>query len=143
VSIDLAEHLRRIASDLYQAYRDSFADVRMDIETDRVELGIEQAIPCGLIAGEILSNAFKYAFPRGLREGGTIVVRLRSGADGDVEMHIGDDGVGMPEEIARDQRDRVGLSLIGLLAEQLNAELATGREGGTSYTLRFRVRPVA
>ena len=58
-------------------------------------LGVDQAIPTGLILNELITNALKHAFPDG--RSGSIRIEARS-QDGRVDLAVMDDGIGMPED---------------------------------------------
>jgi two-component sensor histidine kinase len=113
--------------------------VALAIEADEVSLSIEQAVPAGLILNELLTNAFKYAFPRPA-EADTISVSLHGTGEGMVEMSVGDNGAGIPEGIGPDAAATLGISLVYILASQLGGELRLERGGGTRFTLAFRLR---
>ena len=59
-----------------------------------LSLGIDTALPCGLIVTELVQNALKYAFPNGRR--GTITVSLGREVEGTLSLVVMDDGVGLP-----------------------------------------------
>src|SRR5579862_1966211 len=83
-------------------------------------LGIDQAIPTGLILNEVISNALKHAFPDGRT--GLIRVKARVGAqnhDGRVELAVIDDGVGVPEDLGTRKSKSLGLQIVEILARQL------------------------
>ena len=58
-------------------------------------MGIEEAIPCGLIVNELVSNALKHAFPG--RRGGELAVTCHPEGDDMVLLGVSDNGVGFPE----------------------------------------------
>jgi two-component sensor histidine kinase len=112
-----------------------------------VMLGIDRAIPLGLVLNELLTNAFKYAF-RG-RSKGVLEIELKSEHVGEpglgarkVRMLIRDDGVGLPEGLDLDSLKTLGLTMVRLLAErQLDGEfnLETGKTG-THIAVEFIIR---
>ena len=75
----------------YQIYNDL---VDLDLNIDQVYLNLDQAIPCGLIVNELVSNALKYAFPED--SGGTISIKLAE-KDNRVLFEVADDGIGLPD----------------------------------------------
>lgn len=98
-------------------------------------LDVNTSIPCGLIMNELLTNAFKYAFPGG-REG-SIDIAMRTLASGTVELAIRDDGVGIPADIVVEQTDTLGLTLVRMLVDQLGGTMRIAREHGTSFLIQF------
>ena len=96
-----------------------------------IALVVEQAIACGLVVNELVTNAFKYAFPD--REDGTIRVSLRI-ANGAATLEVRDDGIGMPDQ--QDKPQSLGLSLVATLAEQLGGELERVRGAGVGACFR-------
>ena len=97
-------------------------------------LGIDQAVPVGLILNEIVSNSLKHAFPRG-RSGSIRIEAQRSGSR--VELAVKDDGVGVPEDLGSRKTASLGLQIVEILARQLKGTWELKRQGGTAFRMSF------
>jgi len=135
--IDFAEYAQALAENLRQTCLESPDEVELEYRVEPVELGLDQAMPCGLFLNEVLSNALRHAFPRPRERKGRVLVELSLAPGGEVELTVSDDGIGLPEQPALDDPRRMGLALIGLLASQLGGRLERSVGNGTSYRLRF------
>jgi two-component sensor histidine kinase len=102
-----------------------------------LEIDAERAIPLGLIANELLTNAVRHAYPDG--QGGTVTAAARRDA-GDLVLVIGDRGVGIPA--ARQSSRSLGGTIVAALARQIDARMETASTvgGGTSVTLRVTLK---
>lgn len=131
--VDFRNYLERLTQRIGQGLG---ADLSAHIELDLapISLGIDQAIPLGLLVNELITNAFKHA-PRpdaSLR----ILVRLRNEGDR-VTLNVRDNGRGLPMNFAPGSTGTLGLQLVWSLAEQLRGEMLTENDGGASFTLTF------
>ena len=139
--IGFPSYITRIAGNIIQGYQSS-TKVELVTELDDVEAPLDQAIPCGLILNEWVSNAMKYAFEG--REKGVITVRLQAvevdGAEDmeEIRIEVKDNGIGLPEGFDWSTRDSLGLYLVQALSEQLDAELTAETDGGTRFLISFR-----
>jgi two-component sensor histidine kinase len=107
------------------------AGISLKAEVDEIALGLDTAIPCGLIIIELLSNALKYAFPPPDGEG-EIFIGLRREAEGFLGLTVGDNGVGLPADLQINLLHSLGLRLVSDLARyQLDGEMDISREKGT------------
>lgn len=132
-SVDLAEYIEGLSRNLMMSYSLS-GKVRLETDLHRVDLGLDQAIPCGLILNELISNALKHAFPDG-REGS---IRLGLKLDGStVEVKLRDDGAGTPEGFDPERDANLGLELVHTLVDQLDGQLNMENDGGVSYLFTF------
>ncbi|CAJ35461.1 PAS domain S-box protein [Methanocella arvoryzae] len=135
-SIDFGDYLRGLISSAYCTYGVNEGLIRVEIDAGNVRLGIDTAIPCGLIINEISTNAFKYAFPRDRQ--GTLTIKVSSEESGQTELIISDDGVGLPEGFDIDNVTTLGLQLVVSLVHQLEGEIELKNEGGVTYRITFR-----
>ena len=104
---------------------------------DDVLLTFDSAIPCGLVINEIITNSLTYAFPNN-REG-EIRIDLCSKDDGEIELRIADNGIGMPEDFDPGNTDTLGLKIITLLIEkQLRGKVELNLENGVEYLIKFK-----
>jgi PAS domain S-box-containing protein len=136
--IDFAEYITIITSDLQSTYRLFCGNCSVEYDTDHIELDIVKAIPCGLMLNEIISNSFKYAFPATFAGHGTILISFHERDSETIELMVSDNGVGLPPSIDPEKKKTLGLSLIYLLAEQIQGTIRIDRAGGTTYTIIFR-----
>ena len=136
-TIDFAEHLRELAGLLARSLTSQGQRIALRIETDQVELGIDLAIPLGLIATEMISNAYKHAF-RGRAEG-SVTVRLTYTPDRLLTIIVQDDGVGLPPGLDIDHARSLGLRLIKTLARQSRAEFTSISRGGTRMEVNLKI----
>lgn len=104
-------------------------------EVDDIRLGIETAIPLGLIVNELISNAYKHGYPGGRK--GEIVLRLKALENNAVELEVRDDGVGLPEEFEPRKVASLGMQLVVSLAQQLDSKLEIDSKQGARFALRF------
>ncbi|WP_459919052.1 histidine kinase dimerization/phosphoacceptor domain -containing protein, partial [Desulfocicer niacini] len=136
-NIDFGIYIRKLVDSLIQSYRQKSRKIRADIESNNVFLGIDVAIPCGLIINELVSNSLKYAFPAA--EKGVISIATRFDNKNEIEMVIGDDGIGIPENLDFRNTKTFGLQLItGLVVHQLAGEIEINRNAGTEFRIRFK-----
>ncbi|MCB0792416.1 MAG: PAS domain S-box protein [Flavobacteriales bacterium] len=132
-SIDLANYVDRLSRNLVMSYSVS-GTVELETDLERVLLGLDQAIPCGLILNELISNALKHAFPNE-RQG-----RIRVGVhaeDRRIRVEVSDNGVGLPEDFDDERDANLGLQLVHTLVDQLDATLERPKGRGARYFLTF------
>ena len=135
--IDFADYIKGLTGSLLGAYRPETGRIELKLDLDRTFLDINAAIPCGLILNELVLNALKHAFPGERR--GVVAIELRETDGGTIRLTVRDDGIGLPEGIDIGKTDSLGLQIVALLAGQLDGRIDVRREGGTAFTLSFRV----
>ncbi len=135
--IDLKEYLRSLTTDLIQSYGEKVGRITFKVDAEDISLGIDTAIPCGLIINELISNALKYAFPDN-RKGEIRVAFHRN--KGKVELIVADNGVGLPENINLESAESLGLRLVSILVrDQLHGTVHLERDGGTEFRIVFKI----
>jgi two-component sensor histidine kinase len=139
VHLDFSAYLQELVSYLLASYGRSPGEIQVDIQLRVARLDMDIAIPCGLIANELLSNSLKHAFPGGRR--GTISIRLEPLGDDWCGFTVSDDGIGVPPDFDILQVKTFGLQLInGLAAHQMRGTVDLQRGNGTTVTVRFPCR---
>ena len=135
--VDFKGYVKSLVNSIFSSYGASAAGITSITETDDVSIGLETAIPCGLIINELVSNSLKYAFP-GNRIG-EISIALRSFDEDALVLEVGDNGIGMPEDLDFRNTASMGLHLVNILSEdQLHGKIELDRAGGTTFRIRFK-----
>ena len=112
--------------------------VALQIDMDDVVLDVDQAIPCGLIVNELMSNALKYAYPK--QDRGRLIVEVTVSEQ--LTLRVADDGVGLTPELDITESPSLGLRLVHSLVEQLRGSIEVHRADGTAFVVTFSVRTV-
>ena len=102
-----------------------------------VTIGIEHAAPLGLLVVELVSNAFKHAFPDG--QSGKISVACQSSDGRTFHLCVKDDGVGLQEDFDPHATETLGMKLIPTLAGQLSSKVEWNRSHGVDARLSFTI----
>jgi PAS domain S-box-containing protein len=135
--IQLSDYLGGMATHLFRAQNPDPDAVRLVLAFDPVEIDTDQAIPCGLIVNELMTNSLKHAFPFGAR--GEIRVGLKQESSGEARLSVSDTGVGLPADFEARRGESLGLQLVGDLAKQLQGTLEVGP--GPTFIVTFMPRP--
>jgi len=134
-SIDFADYIQDLTSYLFGSYSNS-GNVRLNINVNHVRLGVDVAVPCGLVVNELVSNSLKHAFPVG-REGSEICIDLYRTTDDKLLLTVGDNGIGLPEDMDFRNTESLGLQLVTTLVEQLEGTIEIDRSAGTAFKITF------
>jgi len=125
-SVDFDGYLRELAMHLVRSAAPDLGRVNVQLDIRPVAMPIDKAIPCGIIVNELVTNALKYAFPDG--KGGTLYVGCDLDPAGNVRLVVGDNGVGLPSTVEVEGTETLGLTLVQMLCDQLQARLIVHRE---------------
>ena len=134
-SIDFNEYLRDLTQTLIQSYNIGHKMIRFDLDIESVFLNINQAIPCGLIINELITNSLKYAFPGNKRGKIAIDFHLQNEQ---YYLIVYDNGIGIPPETLMENPKTLGLQLVNALTQQLHGTLELKREDGTAFHIKFK-----
>jgi two-component sensor histidine kinase len=132
--VDFAEYIRNLVSYLFRSYEVHSNVIKQKINIANVSLGIDAAVPCGLILNELVSNSLKHAFPDG--RAGEIRIGLSSD-NGKFTLMVSDNGVGFPKDLDLRNTQSLGLQLVNTLVEQLEGTIELDRSGGTAFEITF------
>jgi PAS domain S-box-containing protein len=133
----LGPYLKRLALLVFEAYGVERVRVPLTIQAETVEVDVQTALSCGLIAHELLANALQHALPA--PKTGTILITLRALSTGQAILTVRDTGQGFPAVPETPPEEPFGLQLVRALSEQLQGTLLYTHEGGTSVTLTFPI----
>jgi PAS domain S-box-containing protein len=131
-AVDFLQYCNTLAHRLYTVYHRT--DIQLHVEGDRLTLNLDQAIPCGLILNELVSNAMKHAFPPGRT--GRIDIRIKE-QDHYCHLTVSDDGVGLPVGFDMGRSQSVGMQLLMSLPKQIDGTLNISSGPGVTSTLTF------
>lgn len=138
--VQVDEFVMRIVSDLASAYTLDPSRIRIETSLDAFVLGLEQAIPVGLILNELITNALKHAFPDARR--GVVRVDVVLMENDAIELCVRDDGIGMKAGRAGEQSRTLGLRLVDALSHQLDGRVEYVVDQGTRARVSFPHRVV-
>ncbi len=133
--IDFGDYIQNLATYLFHSYRSGNGGITLNIQTDDVFLGIDEAVPCGLILNELISNSLKHAFPNG--NTGEIKIELTVHDDRQLTLGVGDNGVGLPPEFDIEDTDSLGLQLVDTLVDQLDGAIELNGRQGAEFSIKF------
>jgi len=130
--IEMNEYLTKLLNhikDSFGEHKQRAIDLRIEVST--IMLEADKAVAIGLIANELATNAFKYAFTD---KGGEIHLALELIEKSKLLLTLSDNGIGLKAE-NKDKAPSFGLKLVNLMARQLNSTLVVKNNHGVSYQL--------
>jgi len=134
--IRFGEYIQTLAADLVRSYKVDPHIVALKTDIEDILLGVDVAIPCGLILNELLANSLKHAFPCGRR--GEIRVEFRRGQDSELMLTVSDNGIGFPQDVDFRKTSTLGLQLVNTLTDQLRGRVELDARRGTAFKIVFK-----
>ena len=136
--VDLKEYIEVLTSSVNMSYSTPSKSISFNYDIEAgIFLGVDTMIPIGLMINEILSNSFKYAFPD--KENGIISIKLNRDAN-DINMIIFDNGIGLKKNFDIKKQGSLGMQLVHMLGEQIDAKISVKSEKGTHYEINFTIQ---
>jgi len=132
--VDFHEYVQGLATELLRSYRVDSDAITLKIRPGHVSLGVDAAIPCGLIVNELISNCLKHAFPAGRK--GQVLIDFHLDND-KYNLVVSDNGVGLPKDLDFRNSDTLGLQLVITLTDQIGATIELNGDGGTEFKIMF------
>ncbi len=133
--INLREYILDLVKLLHDSYVANSSRITVVPDMEDILVSIDEAVPCGLVINELLSNCFKYAFVPGSE--GHLKIGLHQQVE-IVEIFIGDNGVGVPPGVDLNEANTLGLRLVRAVVKgQLRGTASVETDNGVAWTIRF------
>jgi two-component sensor histidine kinase len=139
-SVDLGSYLKQLATQAFQTVVTDTDTIELKLNLGSVQVGMDQAIPCGLLLNELISNSLKHGFPVGVT--GHVSIDLRPlDTSNEWQLRLCDTGIGLPENFEEKRKNSLGLQLVGDLARQIGGELqiTPNADRGVAFAVNFQV----
>ncbi|AFV23925.1 sensory transduction histidine kinase [Methanolobus psychrophilus R15] len=133
-SIDFADYTQNLLEYLSKSYRIDNRDITLESNIENVYLGVDTAVPLGMVINELVSNSMKHAFQNGAH--GRISVDL-SIQNTTLILKVKDNGIGLPPEIDFRKTESLGLQLVTTLVDQIDGTIELNASDGTEFLIRF------
>jgi len=134
--INMEDYVRTLLDRLVHFHSISPDQVKVKVRAGKITLNLDTIIPVGLILNELVSNALKYAFPKGRK--GEIRVSLSKRKNGTLSLKVYDNGIGLPNEIDIGRSRSLGMLLVKSFVDGLSGTVKVDRRSGTGITITFR-----
>ncbi|MDH4028421.1 MAG: ATP-binding protein, partial [Nitrospirota bacterium] len=136
-NIDISDYINDLILYIFQFHKTTAGNVSLKLDLENIWIGIDTAIPCGLIINELVTNSLKHAFPENRK--GELGIMLRKTEGDEISLTVSDNGIGIPEGLDISRTRSLGLSLVNTLTkDQLQGKIELDRTGGTRFTIVFK-----
>lgn len=136
--IDFSEYAHHLCENLFACYGIDTDQICLKIDIKNFILGVDSALPCGLIINELVSNALKHAFKK--REQGEIQVGFSLESGKKFVLMVKDNGIGLPENFNLRNKGSLGFELVSTLTDQLKGVAELLSKNGTTVRITFPAR---
>jgi len=130
--IDFSEYIRLLINEIKVTYGTTDCQIEVAVDVDPIVLNMDKAISCGLIINELLVNSFRHAFLGKTK--GHIDIFMKKNPN-NIELKIKDDGIGMDFDPLSGQGKTLGLRLVDMLSQQLDAKITYKGGQGSLFTI--------
>lgn len=133
-SLSFNDFIKKMVDSIRDIYKSAYSDLNVDIDAEDIDLNVNQAVPFGLMVNELVTNAFKHAYPDG---GSGVVAVSFYEEEGNVVLKVEDEGMGLGGDFSLEESESLGFSLIKILSQQIDADVTVESEHGTKITVVF------
>ncbi len=135
--IDFETYLKKLCRNLGQAHDFRRKGIALTASAANVSLDMDQGVAVGMIIAELISNAFKHAFPN--NEGGTVSVHLDRPDGETLRLAVSDTGVGLPADFDIRNPSSLGMRLVaGAVTRELGGRIEATSDGGAQFVICFK-----
>jgi PAS domain S-box-containing protein len=131
--IDMVDYVASLTNHLLQVHR-GHRNITLQLDINVINLDIDQAMPCGLIINELVTNALKHGFLT--QQSGTIQVKLARLAN-HLTLIVSNDGSALPAQIDLLTTKTLGFKLVNRLVQQLGGTLGYDYTAPVTFTVQF------
>jgi len=135
-SVDFQAYIEQMAQSIDANFNHEKKSIAQHIDTHGISLDIDTSIPLGLIINELLTNSYKYAFAG--RSSGTLSISLKEKNAEELELHVSDDGQGLPPGFDPSSLNSLGVKLVKGLASQIKGTVRFESDQGTHCFIDFK-----
>ncbi|BAY16224.1 signal transduction histidine kinase [Anabaenopsis circularis NIES-21] len=134
--IDFGEYIQDLVTSLFSSYEVYEGAISLRFNVDcQVLLGLDLAIPCGLIIHELVSNSLKYGFPNG--GDGEIFIGISEKVEQQFTITVSDNGVGLPPNFNFKNTASLGWQLVDALTQQIAGNINIKINPGVEFQITF------
>lgn len=133
IGLNFKEYVKILVTEIKNTLSDN-EEVEINLETEDVNLELSNAIPCGLILNELITNSFKYGLSENKKL--QLLVKLKKNKDM-IEFEVKDNGPGIAEAVIK-SKNTLGLELIKSLSEQIGGVHSFSNNMGLVFNLKFK-----
>jgi hypothetical protein len=124
--MQMDEYIKQLILEIQISYTQPNHIIEMDVDLDAIQLDFDTSIPLGLIINELVTNAYKHAFPTGVGHIWVSFKKLKK----NYQLIVKDNGIGTPDNYKEKMENSLGMELIHLLSQQINAQLSIIHDKG-------------
>ncbi|MEA2096359.1 MAG: PAS domain S-box protein [Candidatus Cloacimonadota bacterium] len=135
--INLKEYITDLIKLLMISFGIRSEKVSLNLDMEDIPVLIDFAIPLGLVLNELISNIFKHAFPNNDKD--EITIRLYKDNDNTINIHLSDNGMGIPKDVILENVNTMGLQTVfSLIEHQLKGEVIYKIEDGLKWFIKLK-----
>ena len=136
--VQMDSYINMLATGIYRRFQADGINIRFEQDVDGLVLDLSQAVPCGLIVNELLSNALEHAFADKRRKPGRVSLAVTRSAQNCV-LTVSDNGKGLPADFSIEANKNMGMEIVSILTEQLGGGLRLIGGVGTTFEVSFPI----
>lgn len=133
-NLSFNDFIKKMVDSIHDVYKSAYSDLSVEINAEDIDLNVNQAVPFGLIVNELVTNAFKHAYPD--KGSGVVVISFHED-EGNIVLKVEDEGRGLGDDFSLEESESLGFSLIRILSKQIEADVTVESEHGTQITVVF------
>jgi len=134
--INFAHYVFELASTLISSTKGIKNNIKLKIGIKDIFFTINSAIPIGLMINEIITNSLKHGIIGNKR--GIISIDITEKCNKQLEMRIGDNGIGYTNDFVPENLNSLGFQIISSLVGQLKGDIKKENSSqGTYYSINF------
>jgi len=134
--VSFADYVQNLAVNLFKLYKISESNISFQVSVSQdVLINLDQAIPCGLIINELITNALKHSFKN--TKIGMFFVSVETNLKRQLVLAVGNNGDRLPSDFQLERTQSMGLRLVMALVKQLQGTLELDQGDFITFTIIF------
>lgn len=134
--VDMNQYVRSLIINIFSSNQISHARIKPLINIQNIYMNVNNAIPCGLLINEIVTNAICHGFKQ--NKSGEITINMKEDKKNYFHLEISDNSDGLPLDVDYKDPETVGMELIRIFILQLSAEVKLVNNNGVVYKIKFK-----
>lgn len=119
--VNMPSYIKEIGQYVFEFLKGDDRDILFHLEVDDITLNVDQAMTCGLIINELITNAFQHGFSRINK--GKVTVLFKDVGEGTIDLIVKDTGQGLPKDFKKLKSKSLGVQLVESLVRQLKGRM--------------------